>query len=133
MNLGWVASVPEVIGAFLGSEGSKDFANCGADALDGARGGFTQQVLEFREDLFDGVQVWRVLRQEEQFGPGRADELPHGFALVTAEIVHDDDVAFAQRRHQDTLDVGSKALAIDRPLISRRWWHELCKMHDGAA
>jgi len=40
--------------------------DCGPDGLDGSRGGFAQQVLEFGEDLFDGVQVWRILRQKEQ-------------------------------------------------------------------
>jgi hypothetical protein len=53
-------------------------ADCGADTLDGSCGGLTQQVLELGEDLFDGVQVWRVFRQEEQFGASRADEFAHG-------------------------------------------------------
>jgi len=35
---------------------------------------------------------------------------------VTTEIVHDDDVTFAQRRHKHRGDVGAKGLAIDRPL-----------------
>jgi len=69
MNLGWVASVPEVIGAFLGSEGSKDFANCGADALDGARGGFTQQVLEFREDCSMGFRSGEYFGRKNNLAP----------------------------------------------------------------
>ena len=81
-----------------------------------ARGGLSQQVLELGEDLLDRVQVGRVLRQEEQFGTGGANELPHRLAFVAAEIVHDDDVAFAQRRHKDPLDIGSESLAVDRSL-----------------
>ncbi len=77
-------------------------------------------MLELGADLFDGVQVGRVFRQEEELGAGRADELAHHFALMTAEIVHDDDVAFAQRGHEDLLDVCSKAFAIDRPLKKPR-------------
>src|SRR5215475_5008797 len=69
---------------------------------------------------FNGVQVWRVLRQKEQFGTSRTDEVPHGFSLMAAEIVHDDDVTFAQRRHEHPFDVGSKALAVDRPFKKPR-------------
>jgi hypothetical protein len=39
---------------------------------------------------------------------------------VTAEIVHDDDIALAQRRQQHALDVGSKALTVDRPFNEPR-------------
>ena len=77
----------------LGVKASRSLADCGADGFDGSRGGFAQQVLELGEDLLDRVQVGRVFRQEEELGAGRADELAHGFALVAAEIVHDDDVA----------------------------------------
>ena len=35
-------------------------------------------------------------------------------AFVRAEVVHDDDVARLQRRHQELLDVGHEALAVDR-------------------
>jgi len=35
---------------------------------------------------------------------------------MTAKIVHDDDVTFAQRRHKAPLDVGPETLTINRPL-----------------
>jgi len=35
---------------------------------------------------------------------------------VRAEIVHDDDVAWLQRRHQQRLDIGTEALAVDRAI-----------------
>jgi hypothetical protein len=53
-------------------------------------------VFEFCKDLPDGVEIGRVFGQEEELGAGRADEGSYGFALVAAEIVHDDDVAFTQ-------------------------------------
>lgn len=37
------------------------------------------------------------------------------FALVTAEVIHDHDVAGAQRRDQDLFDIDLEDLAIDRP------------------
>ena len=35
---------------------------------------------------------------------------------MTAEIVHDDDVAWLEDRYQQLLDIGAKALAVDRPI-----------------
>ena len=78
------------------------------------------------EDLFDGVQVGRVFRQEEQLGAGCTDELADGFAFVAAKIVHDDDVAGLQGGEEDLLDVSCEALAVDRtiekPRSSIRSW-----------
>jgi hypothetical protein len=33
---------------------------------DGSLGGFSEQVLELSEDLLDGIEVWRIRRQEEE-------------------------------------------------------------------
>ena len=41
-------------------------------------------------------------------------------ALVAAEIVHDDDVAGLEGRHEDLLDIGQEALAVDRAVDARR-------------
>jgi len=71
-------------------------------------------VLELGEDLLDGVQVGRIFRKKEELGPGGADELAHGFAFVAAEIVDDDDLTGAKRRHEDVLDIDPEALAVDR-------------------
>ena len=38
---------------------------------------------------------------EEQLGPDAADQTAHGFALVTAEIVHDDDITGAEGPDQE--------------------------------
>ena len=108
-----VSCVFEVAGAFLRREGSEKLTDCCAEGFKGACGGFAQEMLELGEDLFNGVQVGRVFRQEEQFGAGCADELAHGLAFVAAEIVHDDDVTRLQGRDEDLLDVGSKAVAVD--------------------
>src|SRR5690606_9389086 len=62
----------------------------------------------------DWVEIWRVWRQEPEPGPGGVDELPDGSGLVAAEVVHDDDVARPERWHQQLLDIGSEAHAVDR-------------------
>jgi hypothetical protein len=60
-----------------------------------------------------GVQVRRVFRQEEELGPGCADELAHRFGFVTTEIVHDHDVAGAKRGDEDLLVIDPEALTVD--------------------
>ena len=35
---------------------------------------------------------------------------------MAAEIVHDDDVAGRERRHEKLLDIGEEVLAVDRPI-----------------
>ena len=54
--------------------------------------------------------------QEQELGPGGANEPADGFALVTAKIVNDHDVARAERRDEDLFDIDLEGLTIDRPL-----------------
>jgi hypothetical protein len=56
--------------------------------------------------------------RKEQLGAGGADEPADRFALVTAEVIHDHDVAGAQRRDQDLFDIDLEGLAVDRPSSS---------------
>ena len=64
-------------------------------------GRLSQPMLELGEELFDRIEVGRVFGQEEQLGAGPADGAAHGFALMRAEIVHDDDVARSQGRRRE--------------------------------
>jgi len=73
-------------------------------------------VLEFGKDLFDGIEVGTVGRQEEEPGTGGADGFAGGFALVAAEIVHDDDIARPQHRNENLLDIGEEGFAVDRAI-----------------
>jgi hypothetical protein len=84
-----------------------------ADGFDGAHGDLAQEVLDLGEDLLDRVQVRRVFRQEEELGAGGADELAYNSGLVTAEIVHDYDVAGMKRGDEDLFDIGPEALTVD--------------------
>ena len=69
-----------------GRECLEDFADCGADCFDGSSSGLAQQVLELGEDLFDRVQVGRVLRQEKELGAGGADEA--GTSAVVPAVIN---------------------------------------------
>ena len=90
-------------------------ADCGADRIDGSRGGFSDEVLELGKDLFDRVQIGRVFWQEEEFGADRTDELTNCFAPVAAKVIQDDDIAGSKDGQKNLLDIGAKAHAIDRP------------------
>src|SRR5438067_530877 len=103
----------KIVGAFAGCKSSEDFADCGADGFDGARGGLAQKMLDLGEDLLDRVQIRRVFGQEEELGAGRANQLAYGFGFVTAEIVHDHDVARTKRGDEDLFDIGPEALPVD--------------------
>lgn len=76
--------------------------------------------LELGKGLFDGVEVGRVWRKETQFRTAIFDRLSNSFTLVAAEIVHDHDIAGAERRCQKLLDIGPEAVAIDRAVDDQR-------------
>lgn len=70
-------------------------------------------MFEFGKDLFDGVEVWTVGRQEQQPGSSAADSLSHSGPFVAAQIVHDDDISGGERRYQALLDIIGEDLAVD--------------------
>ena len=73
-------------------------------------------MLKLGKDLLDWVQVRGVFGQQEKLGARCSHELAHGFALVAAEIVHDDDIPRLQGGDEDLLDVNSEGLAVDRTI-----------------
>lgn len=86
----------------------------------GSFSGLTHEVLELCKNLFDGVQVRRVGREEQQPGSNAADGLTDSRAFVTAQIVHDDDVAGREGRDKELLDIVDEALPVDR-LVEDAW------------
>ena len=71
-------------------------------------------MLEFGEDLFDGIEIGAVWGQEEQVCAGIADGLARGLAFVAAEIVEDDDIAWRKGGDKELLNVGAEPFAVDR-------------------
>lgn len=55
--------------------------------------------------------IGTVGRQEQQDGAGRLYGLADGDGLVGRQVVHHHDIAAAQRRRQDLLDIGEKGRA----------------------
>src|SRR3977135_2860440 len=70
-------------------------------------------MFQFGKDLFDGVEVWGIGRQEQKPGSGGPDGAAHRLALVATEIVEDDDVARLQRWKQNLVHIGPQARPVD--------------------
>jgi len=80
MNLGSsVSRVGEVVGAFLGGEGSEEFTDRCGRGFERSGCGLAQEVFELGEDLLDRIQIRRVFGQEKEFDAGRPDGLKEGF------------------------------------------------------
>lgn len=91
-------------------------ANLTPDGFEGAFFGFAEQDFELCEDLLDRIEVWAIGRKEDEPCARSPDGSSDSGALVGAEIVHDDNVAGLERWHQQLLDIGTEALAVDRPV-----------------
>ena len=62
------------------------------ECLEGPRLRLSQQVFHFGEGSFYGVEVRSVARKVPQLASLLLDELSDPFALVYAEVVHEDDL-----------------------------------------
>lgn len=102
----------EVVGALFSGEGVEELADAGPERLDGSLGCASEEGLQLGEDQFDRIEVGAVGRQVEEAGSGLFDEAAYAQDLVGGEIVHDDDVAGAQGRDQDLLDVDEEGFAV---------------------
>jgi hypothetical protein len=76
--------------------------------------GFSHQVFQLGKDLLDRVQIGRIWRQEKELGASGSDSASDGGLFVAGQIVHDDDVAGRQGRHEALLDIVGEALGVDR-------------------
>lgn len=76
--------------------------------------------LEFGEGIFDRIEIGTVGRQIAEFGATGLDGLPDADDLVGGQIVHDNDVAWAQGWRQHLLDPGEEALSVHRPVQKHR-------------
>ena len=110
----------DIVGAFLGCEAVEQGADALPSCFDRSFGGFSKQRFELGEHLLDGIEIGTIRRQEEKPCADRTDGAAYGVALVAAEIVHDDDVAGLERRHEELLDIGFEAFAIDRSIEDAR-------------
>lgn len=104
----------EVVFAFLDRDGVDDAADGVPQDLDGAGFGRSQEHLEFREDVRNGIEIGRIRWQILQRGADRFNQFSDPIDLGAGEMVHHDEVAGRQSRRQ--------ALAHVHPKKRRRPW-----------
>jgi len=90
----------EVVGALGWGDGIEQNADFLPERLDGAVGGLFEQRLEFGEELFDGVEVGGIRRQQAQGRAPGLNRLLHAGHFMAGQVVGDGDVAGLQRRHK---------------------------------
>jgi hypothetical protein len=73
--------------------------------VDVTRLSLPDEMFELGEDLFDGIEVGAVGRQEDEVGAFGSDDCASGLTFVAAEIVQDDDIARREGRSENLLDV----------------------------
>jgi len=105
-------------------EGWEDFGDSLRYGLDGPFLGQAHEVFEFGEDLFDGVQIGTIWRQEEQPCSCFADGGPDGLCLVAAEIVHDHNITRPEARNEYLLDIKQEAFPV-YGAIEHAWCRDL--------
>lgn len=71
-------------------------------------------MLELCKDLFNGIEIGTVRRQEEEPCTSLADGGSDGLSLVAAKIVHDHDVTKPEAGNQYLFDIEQEPLSIDR-------------------
>ena len=61
--------------------------------------------------MFDGIEVRRIGRQEQQVAAGGLDQAQRGWGLVEPGIVQDDHAGWRQHRQQNVLEIEVHDLA----------------------
>jgi hypothetical protein len=82
--------------------------------VEAAGSGLSHVAFELGEELFDRVEIGRIFRKEQKPGAGGLDRLADRLSFVRSEIVENDDVVRLESGDQELLDIGAKALAVDR-------------------
>ena len=76
----------KVSAAFVWLEVIEEFAGTLPRGVNGSFSGFSHQMLELGEYLFDRVQVWAVRWQKHEPGPRGADRGSHCRLFMAAEV-----------------------------------------------
>ena len=112
--------MPEVVRTFVFGKAINELSQSTPQSFNGSLFIFAQQRFEFGKDLLNRIEVWAVRWQIEQFCARRFERFSNAFRLVTAQIVHHNDVAWLQRRNQLLSDVREKNLSINRAIDHQR-------------
>ena len=104
------------MGAFLGRVEVEDATDGVPQAMDSPFGRFSQVRLQLGEGLLDWIEVGAVGWKEEERCADALDGGSHGRRLVARQVVHHDDVAAPEFRHEHASDVGEERVSVHRPV-----------------
>jgi len=112
--------MPDVVGALVGMKEAECGHHQRADLIEAARPRGAHERFQLREGEFDGIEIGTVGRKETELRAHLLDRGADLGLLVNGQVIHHDDVAGAQRRDQDLLDIGAERHRIDRSVEHRR-------------
>ena len=115
--------MPEIVGAFLSTEGRDERANSPVKSWDGALSNLAQVGLECAESILDGVKVWRILRQIPKRRACGFNCLSYTGDFVSCKIIHHDDIVSLQCRYEALFDIGKKHFSRHRSVDHHRGCH----------
>lgn len=97
-------------------QGDRDALN---DLVEAPRACGAEKRFQLGECLLDRIEIRTVGRQKPEARADAFDRGPHLRLLVHGQVVEDDDIAGAERRDEDLLDVGEKRGIVDRAVEDR--------------
>jgi len=103
----------------------KDVGEGENQAIKGSLGCLAEEGFELGKEVFNGVEIWGVGRQEEQGGTARFDGLADASDFMTAEVIGHDDVAGAESGAQDGADIFQKGFYVHRAVQKPRSFHAI--------
>ena len=112
--------MPDEISAFRWREEAQRGGDQVADVVKGPGTCRADERFQFREGQFNRIEIRAIGRQEAEMGADGFDRCTHGGLFVDGEVIEDDDIAWAQRRDQDLIDVREEAGIIDRSVEDGR-------------
>jgi hypothetical protein len=110
---GNITRVFEVVCAFVRWEEVEQFTDLAPGRLDFARLGVAQQVLQLGEDLFDGLEVGAVWRQEDEVSAFGADGIAAALPLWLPRLSRWRCRPWPGWGRENLLDIDGEELTID--------------------
>ena len=108
--------MPDVISALR----RREPGHCDRDELDdlleGPRSNGAEKRFQFRERLFDRIEIGAVGRQEAKMRADAGNRRTNFRLFVHREVIQHDDITEAQGGYEDLLDVCEEARVVDRAI-----------------
>ena len=120
-----IARMPEIVRTFSSAERRDKRANSSVKSGDGALCSLAQKCFELAEGHLDGIEVGRILRQIAKCRPRTLDSFPYAWGLVSAEVIHHDDIIALERGNQALLDIGKEHFSVHGTLDHERCDHSI--------